>query len=160
MSTLAQQIQLQENCGADFAMRNPLVLQAYNGFTAYQPSFHAGCLKDSDGNYCYANAATNSTSPTSGYIYYLPLGVSLPQGTNPTCSRCLRDTMSVFAAYASNSSQPLNAVYNDAAQQVDTSCGNRFVEATIQTTSVAALVSVHFGLALAVLTVLLFQLLL
>ena len=115
-------------------MQNPVVMQAYNGFMAYDPLYKAGCLKDLDGTYCYAEAATNAT-PSSGYVYYLPLGVPLPSSTRPTCSKCLRDTMSVFSTYAAKSKQALSTDYSAAAQQVDISCGPRFVEATVQTSS-------------------------
>lgn len=119
-------------------MQNPMVTQAYNGFVAYQPLYHAGCLTDNDGNYCFADAATNASAPTSSYIYYLPLGVQLPGGTQPTCNTCLQNTMAIFSTYASNSSQPLNDDYSTAAQQVDVLCGSRFVEATtVKSTSSA-----------------------
>ncbi|KAK4969296.1 hypothetical protein LTR28_001063, partial [Elasticomyces elasticus] len=51
MASLAQEIRSNGNCGADYANLNPMVMQAYNGFVAYQPLYHAGCLKDAGGNY-------------------------------------------------------------------------------------------------------------
>ena len=138
MASLVQEIQSENNCGADLQMQNPMVTQAYNGFVAYQPLFHAGCLTDNDGNYCFSNAVTNSNAPTSSYVYYLPLGVELPGGTQPKCDKCLRNTMSIFATYASNSSQPLSSDYGSAAQNVDMFCGPKFVEGTVQVGSSAA----------------------
>ena len=119
-------------------MQNPMVLQAYNGLVAYQPLYHAGCLTDTGGNYCFANAVTNSSAPTSSYIYYLPLGVQLPAGTRPACNLCLQNTMAVFASAASNSSMPLSGDYPNAAQQVDVTCGPTFVEASVHMTSAAS----------------------
>ena len=135
MASLAQEIQSDNNCGGDLGMQNPMVTQAYNGFIAYQPLYHAGCLTDSDGDYCFANAVTNASAPSSSYVYYLPLGVQLPGGTQPTCDTCLQNTMAVFATYASNSTQPLNTDYGTAAQQIDMTCGPRFVESNVQMSS-------------------------
>ncbi len=137
MSSLAQQIQLDENCGADYQMQNPTVTQAYNGLVAYQPLYHAGCLTDSDGHYCFSDAVTNAEAPSSSWIYYLPLGVALPGGARPSCSTCLKQTMAIFATYAGNDSQPLSEVYSPAAQQLDMTCGPQFVEASVQMTSAA-----------------------
>ena len=147
MSNLATEIQKDENCGADYQMRNPVVTQAYTGLIAYQPSYHAGCLTDSHGNYCFANAVTNASAPSSSYIYYLPLGVSLPGGTQPTCDKCLQNTMSMFATYAANSSQPLSATYGSAAEQIDMICGPRFAESSVQTGAASTLFSTYHGLS-------------
>ncbi|GAB7357430.1 hypothetical protein MBLNU459_g8355t1 [Dothideomycetes sp. NU459] len=141
MASLAQQIQQSSNCGADLAAQNPQVQQAYDGFVAYQPLYHAGCLKNSQtGSYCFSDAATNSSSPTSSYIYFLPLGVSLPGSTTPTCSSCLRNTMEIFASAATNSSQPISNVYAGAATLIDQHCGTGFVNASINMTSTSAAV--------------------
>lgn len=138
MSSLAEEIQSNNNCGEDLQLQNPMVLQAYNGFLAYQPLYHAGCLTDTEGNYCFANAVTNASAPTSSYIYYLPLGVQLPGGTQPACNMCLQNTMSIFATAAGNSTQPLNGDYTSAAQMVDMTCGPTFVDASVARTSGAS----------------------
>ena len=129
MASLATQIRDPTNCGADLLLQNPVVQQAYNGLIGYEPLYRAGCLTDGGGSYCFANAVTNSSAPTSSYVYYLPLGVQLPAGTQPSCNQCLQDTMTIFAAAASNSSVPLNSDYTEAAQLVDSKCGTTFVEA-------------------------------
>ncbi|KAJ9622430.1 hypothetical protein H2203_006650 [Taxawa tesnikishii (nom. ined.)] len=119
-----------------------MVMQAYNGFVAYPSLFHAGCLKNEDtGNYCFADAATNTSSPTSSYVYYLPLGINLPSTTKPKCSSCLQNTMAIFANTASNKSQPLHDNYISAAQLIDSNCGNNFVNASIPASTGAAAVS-------------------
>ena len=136
MASLARDIQLDANCGADLEAENPTVMQAYNGLASYQPMYHVGCLQDrSTGSYCFADAVTNASSPTSSYVYYLAVGVSLPSMTNPTCSECLHDTMALFGAAASNKSQPIAAVYADAAKMIDSNCGKDFVNMTISTSS-------------------------
>lgn len=138
MSYLAQEIQQADTCGADLSLGNPVVTQAYNGFIAYEPLYHAGCLTDVAGNYCFATAVTNASAAANSYIYYLPLGVALPGGTQPTCNSCLKKTMSIFAAYASNSSQPLNADFGSAADQLDIACGPHFAGEVVPATSAAS----------------------
>ncbi|PPJ53472.1 hypothetical protein CBER1_00419 [Cercospora berteroae] len=132
MASYAQEVKQTANCGADLAMGNPSVVQAYNGFLAYDTLYHAGCLNDDSGRYCYANAVTNSSSPTSSYIYYLPLGVQLPGGSRPACTTCLQNTMAIFAQTASNHTQLLNGDYHSAASQIQMNCGPTFVQATVQ----------------------------
>lgn len=155
MASFAQQIQLQSNCGQDLSLQNPVVEQAYNGFIAYPALYHAGCLTDQQGQYCFADAVTNSSAPTSSYIYYLPLGVQLPAGTQPACNQCLQNTMSLFASTAANSSQPLASDYVAAAQQVDMTCGPSFVQASTQRTSAASASTPGLGLGVMTLLVVL-----
>ncbi|KAI9668686.1 MAG: hypothetical protein M1829_005299 [Trizodia sp. TS-e1964] len=131
MADLARQIQQDQNCGQDFRNQQPLVLQAYNGLVSYSPLYYAGCLKASNGNYCFANAATNASSPTDSYPYYLPLGIAMPGGSHPTCSTCLQNTMALFSNAASNASQPISQTYVQAAQLIDISCGPTFINTTI-----------------------------
>lgn len=140
MASLATQIQSSSNCQADYQMENPNVWQAYHGFQSYDALYHAGCLTDSQGGYCFADAVTNASAPTAGYVYYLPLGVPLPVTTRPTCNTCLQDTMAVFAAAATtNRSQPLATDYSTAARQVNSGCGPAFVETLSLTSGAAAL---------------------
>lgn len=138
MASWAQEIKRQDRCGPDLEMENPVVTQAYNGFVAYQPLYQAACLLDADGDYCFANAATNASAPTSSYIYYLPLGVELPGGSRPACTTCLQNTMAIFAEAAANSSQPVSEDYVGAAEQVQMTCGPTFVGASVQTSAAAA----------------------
>lgn len=106
-------------------------------------SYNASCLKNgsptpggpdpnpNNQNYCFANAITNTTSPSDSYVYYLPLGMALPSGSLPTCDSCLAQTMAVYAAAASNRSQPLNLDYVDSATLINEMCGPAFVSASI-----------------------------
>ena len=131
MDSLARQIREDGNCGQDYDNENPLVRQAYNGLLSYGVLYNAGCLKDNSGSYCFADAITNTSSPTDSYIYHLPLGMSLPGGSRPTCSSCLQQTMGLFAQTAENASQPINIDYVTAAEQVDLGCGPTFANQTI-----------------------------
>lgn len=117
-------------CKTDYTNDNPIVVQAYNGLVAYQPAYQASCLRDDEGNYCFANAVSNMSSPTDSYPYYLAIGQMLPGGARPTCNTCLQDAMSVFAHYGSNATQPVSKTYTAAAQQISISCGKTFVNVT------------------------------
>ena len=151
MSSLAAEIQSPSTCGADFDMENPQVRQAYSGFVAYQPLYHAGCLTNAAGDYCFAEAVHNASSPSAAYAYYLPLGVGLPGSAKPTCNRCLRDTMAVFALYAGDKAQPLSKTYGNAAEQLDGSCGSQFVEAAKVSTNAASTTPVRSAFCFALL---------
>ncbi|KAF2476234.1 uncharacterized protein BDR25DRAFT_210514 [Lindgomyces ingoldianus] len=130
MNALARELRDNANCAVDYANDNPQVLQAYNGLVAYYPLYQAGCLTDTDGRYCFANAVTNTTATTDSYPYYLPLGVSMPGGARPTCNTCLQNAMAIFSNFAGNSTQPISKTYNAAAQQIDLSCGPTFINKT------------------------------
>ena len=55
----------------------------------------------------------------------------MPASSLPTCNDCLKNTMAVFAAAASNKSQPLSLDYVNAAQQINLDCGPGFVNGTV-----------------------------
>ncbi|KAF2142050.1 uncharacterized protein K452DRAFT_326585 [Aplosporella prunicola CBS 121167] len=131
MDHYATELVKDAHCGADYRARNPIVMQAYDGFVAYVPSYQAGCLRDSSGSYCFANAITNSSSPTNSYPYYLPLGVPLPGGSRPTCNSCLQNTMNAYWTHASNSTQPISQTYSDSASQIAMQCGPDFINRTV-----------------------------
>ncbi|KAI9724891.1 MAG: hypothetical protein M1812_000167 [Candelaria pacifica] len=131
MSSLSQQLVSSSYCGTDYKNQNPIVLQAYNGFVSYEPLYQAGCRRDSSGGYCFADAITNTSSPSDSYPYYLPLGVSLPGASRPTCSTCLQNTMQSFSSAAANKTQPVSQVYSNAAQQINIGCGPTFVNTTV-----------------------------
>lgn len=143
MSSFALTLRSSSACQDDYNSENPQVRQAYGGLLAYDVSYNASCLKNApvpggapdpqqdNHNYCFANAVTNTTSPTDSYIYYIPLGIPLPSGSLPTCDACLANTMAVYAAAAANRSQPLNLDYVDSATRVNEMCGPSFVNASI-----------------------------
>ncbi|KAI7344322.1 hypothetical protein KC354_g15223, partial [Hortaea werneckii] len=138
MSSLARTIKQPSTCGDDYKLENPMVRQAYAGFVAYETLYRVGCLTDSDGDYCFSNAVSNMTAPTSSYVYYLPLGVQLPAGTRPSCNDCLQDTMQVFAQAAANKSVPLAETYGDAGQMIQMACGPSYAVDAVQRTNAAA----------------------
>lgn len=81
---------------------------------------------------------TNTSSPTDSYPYYLAVGVALPAGARPTCNKCLKDAMAIFATAAGNASQPLSRIYVGAANQINIGCGTDFVDSSVVRTSAAA----------------------
>lgn len=118
------------------------------GLQAYLPLYTASCLRNpATDAYCFADAITNTSSPTDSYIYYLPLNISLPGGTQPTCNQCLQDTMGVFETEASNTSSALHFDYQTAAMQVNVNCGPGYVNQTLGTAQVpnAAGAAAGFG---------------
>ena len=139
MNSYANQLRSQGGCGADYNAQNPNVLEAWQGFLAYGEVYNATCLRSSQNNdYCFTDAVTNSSSPTSSYIYYLPLGISLPNGIMPTCNQCLADTMNNYAPSAGNGTQPISSVFRTAVNQVDQACGSKIVTAAIPNVTGAA----------------------
>ncbi|KAL8762462.1 MAG: hypothetical protein Q9184_001545 [Pyrenodesmia sp. 2 TL-2023] len=133
LSSLASELRQDSRCGLDYRRQQPLVVSAYNGLVAYEPLYRAGCEKDDEGNYCFANAITNMTSPSDSYPYYLPLGIALPGGSQPTCSDCLKRTMDIFnqAANDEESQAPLSPNYANAAQMINVGCGPTFANQTV-----------------------------
>lgn len=133
MMSIASQLRQDENCAADYRREQPLVVAAYNGLVAYEALYKAGCARDAGtGNYCFANAITNTSSPTDNYPYYLPLGIPLPGGSQPSCTTCLKKTMQIFneAASAKNQ-QALIRTLPAAAQMINVGCGPGFANGTI-----------------------------
>ncbi|KAK6442098.1 hypothetical protein LTR95_001652 [Oleoguttula sp. CCFEE 5521] len=127
LSQLATDLQSSSNCGSDLQLQNPQVLQALAGFEAYPTLHSAACLTNAQtGSYCFADAVGNASAPQSSYVYYLALGVQLPDGTRPGCTQCLKDTMSIFKSAADVKDTPLYSTYGKAAETVDGVCGNGF----------------------------------
>lgn len=143
LSSYTSQILDSNVCLDDYRLGNPIVTQAYTGLLAYDSIYAATCLtaNSSTGPYCYAEAVTNTSNPSAAYIYYLPLGVSLPASMAPTCNYCLQHTMQDFQPYASMASQPLSKTYPGAASQLDISCGPGFVDQNVVVESAAAATS-------------------
>lgn len=130
MSTYATQIQ--SACTQDLSLQNPQAQQALFGFRAYPTLYAASCLTNPrTGNYCFADAVSNSSAPASSYVYYLPLNVQLPANSQPACTDCLKNTMNIFSQQAGNESSALWNTYGPAAAQVDGLCGSGFVQQSV-----------------------------
>lgn len=121
-----------DNCGDDYSLGNSVVVKTYLAMLAYSPVYTATCLKDPETSmYCFANAVTNLTNPSNPYFYYLPLNMSLPGSSVPSCNDCLQRTMSVFHAATADRTQQIANTYRSAAEQVNTICGPSFVNETL-----------------------------
>ncbi|KAH6850030.1 hypothetical protein B0I37DRAFT_102812 [Chaetomium sp. MPI-CAGE-AT-0009] len=132
LKQLAQNLTAPENCGADYNRGLSTVVDAYNGMVAYAPVYSAGCLRDPEtGAYCYANAVTNRTNPSSTYIYFLPLNSTLPGATVPACGYCLQRTMAIYQAATADRTQLIANTYVTAAEQVNVICGPDFANETL-----------------------------
>jgi len=132
MASLATQLIQDSNCGQEYRNQNPLVTQAHAGLISFEPLYRATCVKSREtGNYCFADAITNTTNPSDSYPYYTALGTDLPAASRPTCNKCLQDTMDSFAGYAANRDQPVSRTYTSTAQQINLGCGPNFVNATV-----------------------------
>ncbi|KAJ9137258.1 C6 zinc finger domain containing protein [Pleurostoma richardsiae] len=132
LNELATNLTDPSNCGADYQLGNSVVVQAYIGLLSYQTLYSATCLKDSDTSlYCFANAVTNLTTPSNVYIYYLPLNISLPGSSIPSCSSCLEQTMAIYQAATADRKEAIFNTYESAAQQINTLCGPSFVNGTL-----------------------------
>jgi hypothetical protein len=132
MKQLAVDFIAPENCGADYALQHPVVVDAHVAIMAYAPVYSAGCLKDPDtGAYCYASAVTNHTNPSSTFFYFLPLNKTLPGNTVPGCGYCLEQTMALYQAATADRTQPIASTYPKAAEQVNAICGPDFANETL-----------------------------
>jgi hypothetical protein len=132
MTYLASELISNSHCGADYQKQNPLVSQAHAGFVAYQAVYQATCLKSAQtGNYCFADAIANQLNPSDSYPYYTAVGLNLPPASHPTCSECLKETMSIFAGYAKDINQPLANTYINTAKEIDVSCGAGFANTNV-----------------------------
>lgn len=146
---------LQSACSADIADNNANAVGALIGMsTSPHPPKHgtnhsfalliglqtfdlmhdAGCLSDPGSNtYCYLNAVHNS-NPSDLYFYQLPLGISLPISSTPTCTPCTKSLMGVFLDGLNNATTlpqlgALAKTYPSAAQLASKTCGTSYVQA-------------------------------
>ena len=84
MDGFGGQLRGKEYCKADYNAQNPVAMNMLTTLIAYKPLYTAGCLKATDGDYCFVDAAANTDRPEDLYIYSLPLGNPLPNGSRPT----------------------------------------------------------------------------
>ena len=163
MSSLAVDLKSSANCGTDLQNENQIVQQAYAGLLAYDLIYRAGCLKQSsltssnssnelssssdEQQYCFADAVTNASSTIASYMYYLPLGISLPSTAPTVCSTCVKNTMAIFAPATGNSTLPISSTYSSAAEVIDKGCGAHFVNASLAVKSggLPIISAIYFG---------------
>ncbi|KAI0527900.1 hypothetical protein F5B22DRAFT_9724 [Xylaria bambusicola] len=133
---LAKSLIATGNCGKEYDRENALVVQAYQGMKTYNTVYKATCLANEDSKsseYCFANAITNSTTPSNAYLYYLPFNSTLPSTAAPACGSCTQQTMAIYQAATSNRKADISNTYLSAAEQINSNCGNNFVNTTLAT---------------------------
>lgn len=120
---------MQDVCKIDLGNQVATVVDAMAGLESYTVMRDAACQVDQQTSaYCYVEA-THNTNPADFYFYQLPLGISLPNTTIPSCNTCTQDLMNMYAPLASNGSLPdLVETYGDAATIARNTCGPDYVE--------------------------------
>ncbi|GAA5944551.1 hypothetical protein JCM1841_001032 [Sporobolomyces salmonicolor] len=146
MDSLAQQIRLDNTCGADLALQNPLAAEALQGFRNYRLYREAGCQTNNQtGAYCFADASAQS-DPSELYFYYLPEGTNLPSGTTTDCNGCMGGLLSIYARYATNSTLAISQTYSSGRAVAALACGPTFAPLIAAVTSSSPLslsISLH-----------------
>ncbi|KAI1312127.1 hypothetical protein F5Y03DRAFT_341440 [Xylaria venustula] len=133
-NSLASSLIADGNCGEEYDQQNALVVQAHQGMKIYNTVFKATCLPNEDSKereYCFANAITNQTTPSNAYLYYLPFNSSLPSTAAPSCGSCTQQTMGIYQDATSNRKADISNTYMSAAEQINSECGNNFVNTTL-----------------------------
>ncbi|KIY70721.1 hypothetical protein CYLTODRAFT_370623 [Cylindrobasidium torrendii FP15055 ss-10] len=112
-------------CAADVEDESKIASSTLRALQAYEPMYKTACESDPSSNtYCYVNAAHNS-NPSDQYFYQLPLGISVPKTSTPSCSACTKSVMNVYAnAYAENDA--LQKTYPAAQVLADGACGEGY----------------------------------
>lgn len=131
---LAKSLIAAGNCGKEYDKENALVVQAYQGMKTYNTVYKATCLANEDSRssaYCFANAITNDTTPSNAYLYYLPFNSSLPVTAAPSCGSCTQQTMAIYQSATSNRKADISNTYLAAAEQINSNCGDNFVNTTL-----------------------------
>ncbi|KAI0017326.1 hypothetical protein F4780DRAFT_611723 [Xylariomycetidae sp. FL0641] len=132
LDDLADQLIDSKNCADDYELQNALVVQAYTGMKAYNTVYKATCLTNPETDaYCFANAVTNLTTPSNTYLYRLPLNFSLPKSAAPSCNTCTNETMAIYQSATSDRKSDIANTYESAADQINSVCGNDFVNVTL-----------------------------
>jgi hypothetical protein len=132
MTNLAADLIKPSNCGADYANNNAVVKGTYRDLVAYEPMYRATCLTNPQTeSYCFADAATNTSSPADYDVYFMPLGSALGGGSTPSCTLCLQATMEVFARWATVNGQALDRTYLPSARVVNAHCGEGFAKTNV-----------------------------
>ncbi|KAI0481711.1 hypothetical protein F4859DRAFT_431273 [Xylaria cf. heliscus] len=136
---LADSLIADGNCGQEYKLENALVLQAYQGMKTYETVYKATCLTNADADslhYCFANAITNASTPSNAYLYYLPFNSTLPPTAAPACGSCTQQTMEIYQAATSNRKADISNTYTSAAKQINSECGENFVNTTLAAVTV------------------------
>ena len=108
-------------------LKIPSALQAFNMM------YTAGCLPDQSSNaYCFVDAA-HATNPSDLYFFQLPMGISLPNNTTPSCSSCTKSLMALYAQSLENAPKGtltyLEKTYPSGQKVAVAQCGASYAQA-------------------------------
>lgn len=141
---LAKSLIDDSNCGGEYERQNALVVQAYKGMKTYEVVYKATCLTNADADssaYCFANAITNASTPSNSYLYYLPFNSTLPTYAVPSCGSCTQQTMQIYQAATSNRKADIANTYQSAAEQINSNCGDNFINTSLAAAAVSSTAS-------------------
>ncbi len=152
-----------QNCGKDFAEKDPIVTMAYQNLISYVPLYTASCLKiikpsptTGKKEYCFTQMVNDTVFWADSYVYYLGVGSEFP-GKNATeggqktgdelrkewpfsCNDCLKRVMNVFEDAAErNSTSPVRKVWKGGVETLNEVCGEGWVKDTLEDVVVVAL---------------------
>ncbi|KAM0279897.1 hypothetical protein ACHAQH_004337 [Verticillium albo-atrum] len=131
LSSVAEELIKEENCGPDYKKGQAVVRDAYVGLTTYETVYKATCLQSKDdAMYCYATATTFKDA-SNIYPYHLPFNLTFPGSATPDCSWCLSETMAIYHSQAADRRKLISLTYQSAARQINTVCGPEFVNETL-----------------------------
>lgn len=123
---------IQNACRVEFGKKSALVQNTLSGLQAYSVMRTAACLTDqkqdsSLDSYCYVNAV-QARNPSDSYYYSVPLGISLPNGTQSSCSACIKSVLNVYdAAHQQGNVPGLQKTYDDTIQKTQLACGLSYI---------------------------------
>ncbi|KAL3481177.1 hypothetical protein BJX99DRAFT_253837 [Aspergillus californicus] len=132
MSSFASALLDDSNCAQDYEAGNPLVTNAYTNMITYEPIYRATCLQNPEtSDYCFVDAAMNSSNSADYDIYLLPYGSTIVSAPYPTCNSCLQASLDIFSQWAQVDGQPLADSYLPTAEAVNSRCGADFANVNI-----------------------------
>jgi len=139
-------------CADELKELNTMAVTTLMGLNAFQVMHDVACLGDpTTGTYCYLNAVRNS-NPSDSYYYQLPLGISLPKVSTPTCSACSKSVMAIYATALQDAvTGPLltglKATYDTSAALSVQLCGAGFAQTALVSAAISLLRNPSWALA-------------
>jgi hypothetical protein len=132
MATAASNLTSEDNCKDEFDQGVTVVIDAYQGLMNYEVMYQVSCLEDEEsGQYCYANAVTNTSNSSDSYIYFLPYDLDLPGPAVPNCNWCNQETLDIFHAASANRDLGIANTYEEAARLINNLCEPEWVNGTM-----------------------------
>jgi len=134
-ANFAQQMTQENNCRTDLQNVNPIASQAYVSFMSYEPLQIVGCLKNSNGTYCYVSALYNKRGIK---LFLLPSGSAMPQDQELACTECNQKILNTYASYDDDNTLPLYQVFPQVRDKINEQCGTGWVDspANVKTNSI------------------------